>query len=185
MQMNRYPFKTSLSLAFIVILVSSIGWTAKDAGIEQFYGEYVGVSLSDPDNRLLVSDLDVTIHSHDSGFIMEWVTVTPFGNDQVERLEHKVKFHPTEKGGIYAAAMRPDLFGGWIPLDPFKGDPFMWARVSESTLTVYAMLITDSGAHDMQIYKRTLTADGLDLKFKRLRNEDSLGEIYGILKRIR
>ena len=181
----KYLARSSLSIVFITIMASSIGLTAEETGVERFYGEYAGVSISDPDNGLSLKDLDVTIHSHDSGFIMEWVTVTPISNDQLERLEYKVKFHPTEKEKIYAAAMRPDLFGGWIPLDPFKGDPFMWARVSGLTLTVYAMLITDSGAHDMQIYKRTLTADGLDLNFRRLRNEAPLGEIRGVLKRIR
>ena len=61
----------------------------------------------------------------------------------------------------------------------------MWARVLESTLTVYAMIITDTGAHDMQIYECTLSPDGLSIKFKRLRDEQPLQVVNGILKRVR
>ena len=60
----------------------------------------------------------------------------------------------------------------------------MWARVSDSILTVYAMLITNNGAHDMQIYKRTLTTDGLILEFHHSRNEATLGTVKGVLKRV-
>ena len=59
----------------------------------------------------------------------------------------------------------------------------MWARVLESTLTVYAMIITDTGAHDMQVYERTLAPGGLSVKFKRLRDEKPLQVVNGILKR--
>ena len=176
----------NLNIATILfaLTVPIMGLDADSDGIERFFGEYVCISVSDSEDLLSSRDLDVTIHSHDNGFIMEWETVTVIDNDQVTRQKYKVKFHPTEIDTIYAAAMRPDLFGGWIPLDAFKGDPFMWARVSGPILSAYAMLITSSGAHDMQIYKRTLTTDGLVLEFQRSRNEAALGTVKGELKRV-
>jgi hypothetical protein len=180
----RFLDRLAIATLFFAFTVPIMGLAADSEGIEQFFGEYVGISVSDSEDLLSARDLDVTIHSHDNGFIMEWETVTVIDNDQVTRQKYKVKFHPTEIATIYAAAMRPDLFGGWIPLDPFKGDPFMWARVSGSILTAYAMLITNSGAHDMQIYKRTLTTDGLILEFQRSRNEATLGRVKGELKRV-
>ena len=140
--------------------------------MEHLLGDYQGVSVEDPSETWSPTDLDVSIQPHDNGFIMEWATITNRDNGKVERQENAVKFHPTKRHNIYAAAMRPDLFGGWIPLDPFKGDPFMWARYLDSTLTVYAMIITDAGAHDMRIYERTLTPVGLAIKFERLRDEN-------------
>jgi hypothetical protein len=115
---------------------------------------------------------------------MEWTSVTKGASGKSERQENTVKFHPTKRHNVYAAAVRPDLFGGWVPLDPFEGDPFMWARVLESTLTVYAMIITDTGAHDMQIYERTISPGGLSIKFKRLRDEKPLQVVNGISKRV-
>jgi len=169
----------------ITFATPSIGLTVENKDIERYLGEYQGISVSDPDGLLSARDLDVTVHTHDNGFVMEWVTITPTVNDQLKRQEYKVKFHPTQRESIYSAAMRPDLFGGWVPLDPFEGDPFMWARILDSTLTIYAMFITDTGAHDMQIYERTLTKDGLNLNFQRLRDDTSLGVVKGVLKRIR
>ena len=49
--------------------------------------------------------------------------------------------------------------------------------------TVYAMIIMDSGDHDMQIYERTLTPESLIIKIKRMRNENPLQIVNGIVKR--
>jgi hypothetical protein len=45
------------------------------------------------------------------------------------------------------------------------------------------MIITDFGAHDMQIYERTLTPEGFIIKIKRMRNENPLQIVNGIVKR--
>ena len=42
-----------------------------------------------------------------------------------------------------------------------------------------------TGAHDMQIYERTLSPGGLSIKFKRLRDEKPLQVVNGILKRVK
>ena len=153
--------------------------------IEDFLGDYQGVSVDDPSETWLPADLDVSIRPHENGFILKWATITKGGDGKIERHGNAVKFHPTKRHNVYAAAMRPDLFGGWIPLDPFKGDPFMWARYLDSTLTVYSMTITDTGAHDMRLYERTLSPDGLSIKFKRLHDEKPLQVVNGILKRVK
>jgi hypothetical protein len=156
---------------------------ANSISTEEFLGEYQGVSVKDPGKNWLPADLNVSIQPHDNGFIMRWVTVTSGISGITERQKNTVKFHPTKRTSVFAAAMKPNLFGGWEPLDPFNGDPFMWARYLDSTLTIYAMIITDSGAHDMQIYERTLTPEGFIIKIKRMRNESPLQIVNGIVKR--
>ena len=175
-----------LIIAPIIVGASVVSEALADqSSMEHFLGEYRGVSVEDSNKTWSPTDLDVSIQPHDNGFIMEWATITNRDNGKVERQENVVKFHPTMRHNVYAAATRPDLFGGWIPLDPFKGDPFMWAHYLDSTLTVYAMIITDAGAHDMQIYERALSPGGLSIKFKRLRDEKPLQVVNGFLKRVK
>jgi len=44
---------------------------------------------------------------------------------------------------------------------------YLWAKIVRDTLSVYAMVINDEGAIELQIYDRTLTEYGLELKFSR------------------
>ena len=79
--------------------------------------------------------------------------------------------------------MRRDAFGHSEPLDPLKGEPYVWADIEGPTLRVHALLITDDGGYEMQVYRRTLTADGMTLEFSRNRNGKELKTIYGNLQR--
>ena len=186
-QNNRGPIVNNnlviLLVASVIVIAPVSSALAEQISIKNFLGEYRGLSVEDSSKTWLPADLDVSIHPHDNGFVMRWTTVTKEVSGIIERQENTVKFHPTKRHNVYSAAMKPNLFGGWEPLDPFSGDPYMWARYLDSTLTVYTMIISDSGAHDMQIYERTLTPEGLAIKFKRLRNENPLLIINGILKR--
>jgi hypothetical protein len=152
--------------------------------MEHFLGEYQGVSIEDPSEIWLPADLDVSIQPDDNGFIMEWATVTKESNGKVDRQKNVVRFQSTKRHNVFAS-MKRDVFGGWVPFNPFTGDPFLWARYLDSTLTVYAMIIMDTGAHDMQIYRYTLTLGGLSINFKRVRNEESLQVVNGILQRVK
>jgi hypothetical protein len=80
--------------------------------------------------------------------------------------------------------MHRDVFGYSGPLDPLKGEPYVWARIAGSTLTVYTLRIIDDGGYEIQTFDRTLTSDGLDLRFSRQRDGKVLQPITGTLKRI-
>jgi hypothetical protein len=79
--------------------------------------------------------------------------------------------------------MHKDMFGQSEPLDPIKGEPYFWADIHGATLTVRALLIGDDGGYEIQVYRRTLTPDGMALKFTRNRNGTELKTIYGLLQR--
>jgi hypothetical protein len=81
--------------------------------------------------------------------------------------------------------MRPNYFGGWVPLDPMKSEPYIWARIKEATLTVYAMHVIDDGSYEMQTYDRTLTKEGMRLDFTRIRADGKVKKISGVLKRMK
>ena len=182
--MNKFPAVIAVAIA-VVSTNGLSGASANQSPIDRFLGEYRGVSVEDPDKTWSPTDLNVSIRSHDEGFVMSWKTVTKPTTGPAERQDNVVRFHQTKRHNIYAAAMRPNLFGGWVPLDPFSGDPFMWARILDSTLTVYSMTITSMGAHDMQIYERTLIPGGLSLHYTRLRDEAPLENLHGTLKRVK
>ena len=51
------------------------------------------------------------------------------------------------------------------------GEPYAWARINDKTLTVFVMVIADSGDFEIQTYNRTLTPDGgMTTEFSRIRN---------------
>ncbi len=141
--------------------------SAGDSGIQAFYGTFRGSSIADSKTRLTPRDLSVTIEPGKAGsFVVGWTTIIRRADGET-RKHYSIAFQPTQRPGIYRSAMRANVFGEMVPLDPFKGDPLVWARLQGKTLTVYALIILDDGGYDLQIYDRTLTPTGLDLRFSR------------------
>jgi hypothetical protein len=103
--------------------------------------------------------------------------------DDVERRESRIEFRRTRRPNIYIAAQRKDRFGGVRPLDPVRGDPYFWASLDDRTMTVYGVHVTDDGGYELQIYERRLTTGGMQLRFRRIRNGETIRDIQGILTR--
>jgi hypothetical protein len=137
------------------------------ADYDAFLGRYSGEATLDEDNATR-RDLSVEIRESKNGFNVTWQTTTirKDGDDKVKK--YSIDFIPTERGGIYGAAMKTNVFGGREALDPLKGDPYVWARILGDTLTVHALIIDDEGDYEMQTYDRTLTDYGMHLRFRRI-----------------
>jgi hypothetical protein len=157
---------------------------AADPALASFFGDYTGRSIqAAPDQGLEARDLDVKISARGKGFAISWTTVIYRANKPT-RKTYSVEFSGTERDGVFSSAMRRDVFGHDEPLDPLKGEPYVWARLAGSTLTIFALLITDEGGYEIQTYDRTLTADGLTLRYTRDRNGKVLPPVTGVLKRL-
>ena len=65
-----------------------------------------------------------------------------------------------------------------------KGDPYVWCKVEGKSLTVHALLITEGGGYELQIYRRTLKAGGLELEYMRVRNNEVLRTVTGELVKV-
>lgn len=152
---------------------------------EKFVGEYLGEGISEHDHNLTKRDLRVEIKPHGDGFKLTWVSVTPKQDSTLKRKAYTVQFKPKGKPGLYGSAMRTDMFGNQVPLDPLEGEPYVWARISGDTLFVYAMLITEEGGYEMQVYERTLTPKGMDLTYSRVRDGEMKRTVRGTLKRVK
>lgn len=152
--------------------------------IAPFFGEYRGQTIKRGDRETATRDLDVSIEPDGEHFKIAWNTVTRRASGDIKRKSYAISFVPTKRPDIYHSAMRTDMFGNRVPLDPLSGDPFVWCRIAGRTLTVYAFLIDDAGSYDLQVYDRTLTDKGLYLKFTRIREGEPLNVLSALLQRV-
>ena len=79
--------------------------------------------------------------------------------------------------------MKRNVFGHEVPLDPMKGEPFVWGRIEGKTLTVFSLFIDEKGGYELQQYDRTLADGGLDLSFSRFRNGVKSRSVETFLKK--
>ena len=171
-------------LPLFVLLIGLIGVLparADGVSLGDFCGDFEGQTISSTENGLSKRDLSVSIKNCGTGFTVDWTTVTHKSDGRLKRKSYSIDFVPTDRETVFASAMRTNMFGGKVPLDPLKGDPYVWARVSGGTLTVFALIVTHDGGYEMQVYDRTIVGDGLDLKFSRFRDGVQLKEITGKL----
>ena len=165
----------SLLAGFVLLTpaVSGFAQSMKPSAIEPFIGKYVGQTVFASEAGLTKRDLDVVITRENSGFAIGWTTITQKPSGKISRKNYIVAFEPTDRRGLF----QPVGNVQGAKLDPLKGDPRLWARVRDKTLTVYAVLITEDGGYEMQIYDRTLVPGGLDLNFTRVRDGKQLKQI--------
>ncbi len=150
----------------------------------RFFGEFEGKAISDTGGELAERDISVTIGPYEQGFYVQWVSTIHKASGKVKRKEYAVSFTPSDRPGLYRSAMRKNMFGQIVPMDPMKGDPYVWATIDGDTLNVYALHITDTGGYEMQTYARTLVEGGMSLRFSRNRDGVQLREVTGSLKRL-
>lgn len=174
-----------LALCLFVLGVSLAPAHAADRPIEDFYGEYVGQSISGTDEGLNRRDLAVTIRPAETGegFVIGWTTIIPKEGGETVRRQWSIAFQPAGRPHLFGSAMQKDMFGNLQPLDPLKGEPYVWARIRGDTLSVYVMLVTKDGGYEMQAYHRTLTDGGMHLRFTRQREGTTLKVVEGTLTR--
>lgn len=174
-----------IAIVFSAALAGTAAAAEGDLPPSAFFGNYVGQAISDSSDGLSTRDLAVRIRGAGNGaFTVDWTTVTRRADGTLNRKNYSITFQPTPRKNLYGSAMRTDKFGAAVPLDPLMGEPFVWARIEGRTLFVYALHITGPGGYELQTYKRTLTENGLDLEFLRLRDGEPLRKISGALVRV-
>ncbi|MFT6915814.1 MAG: hypothetical protein ACJAWL_002124 [Motiliproteus sp.] len=172
--------KAQLWIALLLWSGCSVA-VAQALPVNAFYGQYIGHGMSDAE---VERDLSVTIGPTSAGgFFIAWATVS-HKHKTMQRKDYEVRFVPSPREHIYSSAMRTNVFGGQISLDPLKGDPYVWARIKDSTLTVHSLTITAEGGYQMQIYNRTLNEQGLLLEYRRLQSGEPLRQVTAQLVKV-
>jgi hypothetical protein len=174
-----------LVLAAILTITSATSSLGDSGTLQKFFGSYMGQSISLADQGLSERDLAVTIKPYQNeGFSLDWTTITKRPDGKTKHQSYSVAFEPTSREGIYRAAQRRNMFGHFTPLDPMAGEPYIWAHLSDDTLTVQALLITEDGGYEIQTYERRLAPHGLDLTFSRVSDGKVLKTINGVLRKV-
>ncbi len=151
--------------------------------IEPYLGEYKGHTEYEEDGQKKKRDLSVEITETDEGFNVSWEVTTIKASGKSKTKDYSIDFEPTKRQHVFQAAQKTNVFGGKEPLDPMKGEPYVWSRIAEGTLTLFALLINDDGGYELLIYDRSLADKGLDLKFTRIKNGNEQKTITSLLEK--
>ncbi|MBK0328388.1 hypothetical protein I5535_13940 [Rhodobacteraceae bacterium F11138] len=149
-------------------LVAALAVQAAASDIDRFVGTYAGsAEIVKSDGSRSPRDLSVAIRQTRKGFRVKWTTITHRPDGTFKERKYDIAFTPSPRPGVYAAAMKKNVFGHAVQLDPMKGEPYVWARISDDTLTVYSLFVDAQGGYELQQFDRTLIPGGLKLEFNR------------------
>lgn len=176
-----YPLKTLHHILVLIVFLLPAIALANEA--DRFVGTYFGEAEFTHDGKVRRRDMSTTIKSTKDGFQLSWTSVTYKSDGRTTEKTYTVDFQPSAREHIYESSMARDLFGNSRPLDPLKGEPFVWARFEGDMLSVYSLFIDETGNYEMQEFHRTLVDAGLDLVFTRFRNGVVEREIRTLLER--
>ena len=180
------PITTRLTRQFLPSLLAVLllfGGAVHAASIDPFLGSFEGNVEFDNDGTVERRDMSVEIAEAETGFSVSWTSVRYLPDGRTKENSYTIAFRPSERENIFASAMKPNIFGKLVPLDPLKGEPFVWSRIEGQTLTLFSLFIDENGDYEMQEYHRTLADGGLQLEFRRLENGAEVRTIETFLTR--
>ncbi|CUJ96195.1 hypothetical protein RUE5091_01635 [Ruegeria denitrificans] len=177
-------------LKYIVFSLGVLFWAAlhsvpaQAADITPFVGDYVGsANVVDDDGTETPRDMSVSIHEMRNGFNISWTTTTYKADGRIKEQKFSIDFKQSDRADVFSAAMKRNVFGHEVPLDPMQGEPFVWGRIEGDTLTVFSLFIDETGDYELQQYDRTLAEGGLDLSFSRFRGGEKSRSVETFLRK--
>jgi hypothetical protein len=163
---------------------------ASGASLESFFGSYVGVAEVDnlDGGGIRQRDMDIVIEPYrQGGFRIQWVNVTLVDGQRavpgVERRVQTVLFEPAQGHDFFVEVQESSPFRTRAETRPMRGDPVRWASLDDQGLHVYSFLVLEDGRYELQIYDRTLTDIGLDIRFQRIIDSALVRQITGTTAR--
>jgi hypothetical protein len=169
--------------AFVLTLFLLLPAIVFAADVDRFIGTYEGQAETVLDGETKGRDLRASVESSGKGFNLSWTSVSYKVGGDVKERTYEIEFVPSQRDSIYGSAMKTNMFGKQVPLDPLKGEPFVWARFESNTFSVFSLFINEVGEYELQEYHRTLVDGGLDLLFRRVSNGVPQKEITAFLAR--
>ena len=164
----------------LFMLIPALVWAGE---IDRFAGVFSGQAAVVLEGETQGRDLKTMITPVDDGFNISWTSITHKADGDIKSKTYSIEFVPSQRANIYGSAMKTNMFGKQVPLDPLQGEPFVWSRFEGDTLSVFSLFINEVGEYEMQEYHRTLADGGLDLLFRRVSNGVPQKEINAFLAR--
>jgi hypothetical protein len=178
------------ALLFALALAFAPSFAAAAATLEPFFGSYVGVAEVENlnDDEVQRRDMDIVIEPYKSGgFKIHWVNVSLVDGKRampgVERRVQTVLFEPAEERAFFVEVEADNPFREREETRPMRGDPVRWASLDDQGLHVYSFVVLEDGRYELQVYDRTLTDIGLDIRFQRIVDGKVVRQITGTTAR--
>ncbi|WP_223422077.1 hypothetical protein [Tateyamaria pelophila] len=141
--------------------------TGVRADFAKFVGTYTGsAEVTSLDGTKTPRDMSVVISETKEGFRVKWTSISLRPDGSRKEKSYEIDFVPSDREAVFAAAMRKNVFGHEVQLNPMKGEPYVWSRVDGDTLTVYSLFVGEDGGYSLQQYDRTVVEGGLQLRFQ-------------------
>ena len=155
------------------------------AQIDRFVGSYEGsAEVANADGGTQMRDMSVKIEETKEGFVVNWSTITYRKDGSAKEKSYSIEFVPSDRGEVFASAMKRNVFGHDVQLDPMKGEPYVWSRFNGDTLSVYSLFVAEDGGYEIQQFDRTVVEGGLNLDYKSVRNGQIQKTVSTFLKRM-
>jgi hypothetical protein len=180
-----------LACALALMLALAAPATMAAASLEPFFGTYVGVAeVKDfrDGGEVMERDMDIVIEPYkEGGFRIHWVNVSLVDGQRavpgVERRVQTVLFEPAPDRDFFVEVAESSPFRERGETLPMRGDPVRWASLDDQGLHLYSFMVLEDGSYELQVYDRTLTDIGLDIRFQRIVDGALVREIVGTTAR--
>lgn len=167
--------RTARLVGGVILVLGLLFVQMARADIDRFVGSYSGsAQLVAADGSTSQRDMSVTISTNEEGFTVQWTSVSYKSAGRTKTKSYSIDFRRSDREGVFAAAMRTNLFGKAVQMDPMRGEPYVWGRIIDDTLTVFSLFVDDGGGYELQQFDRRLAPGGLDMDFKVVRNGEVL-----------
>jgi len=154
-----------------VVCSAFLAGVAAQADIDRFVGGYEGsAQVVSADGSTRDRDMSVEISETKEGFVVDWTSTTYRADGSAKEKSYSIEFVPSNRGDVYDGAMKRNVFGHDVQLDPMKGEPYVWGKIEGDTLSVYSLFVTEAGGYEIQQFDRTLADGGLQLDYQSVRN---------------
>jgi hypothetical protein len=178
------PLCTALIAALFLYISQARIAEADD--LSKFVGSYVGEATVEDltTGEQLERHLDIVVVPHrQDGLRIDWITVGLVDGRRavpgVKRWSQTVRFEPEPNDGYLVEVGESDVFREREDMVPMKGDPVRWTRVDGNTLFTSSFVVLEDGRYELQIYQRILTEIGMDIRFERIVDGQTVRRVTG------
>lgn len=145
---------------------------AADRKVDDFVGAYLGHGTEESlakaadaqEKQTRFSQVIIRPVAGERGFSIEWSTLKLKGDDIPREADTKTyvqTFRGTDK---------PNFFRDVTSGDPNLSQDTSWAVINGDTLSIVQISVSSDGNYFVTHYDRTLTKDGMDVRFTRFEN---------------
>ncbi|MEZ5932146.1 MAG: hypothetical protein R3F54_09370 [Alphaproteobacteria bacterium] len=180
------PILTRLVLTAALLALLGHWQSAWANDLSRFLGTYVGQATVEDlaTGEQQKRDLDIVVAPYRKhGLRVDWITVGLVDGRRdvpgVKRWSQTALFEPAADNDFLVEVGEIDLFSERRETEPIEGDPVRWTRVDGNLLETNSFMVLEDGRYELQVYQRILTDIGMDIRFERIVDGETLRRVTG------